>query len=116
MHAHFLDPYRPGRSLIHKLDPRIKLVLTLAFALVVALIPVGVWPVFILLLAIALSVVMLSDLGIVHVLKRASVAFWFLLAALPLLFTVEGATLLALPVGDWTIRISQPGLERFVSI
>lgn len=116
MHAHFLDPYRPGRGPIHKLDPRIKLILTLAFALVVALTPVGVWPVFVLLFAIALSVVMLSDLGVIYVLKRASLAFWFLLAALPLLFTVEGASLFALPVGAWTITISQPGLERFASI
>ena len=33
MHVHFLDPYRPRPSPVHRLDARVKLVLTLAFIL-----------------------------------------------------------------------------------
>lgn len=61
MHVHFLDPYRPRRSLIHQLDPRVKLVMTLAFIFTTALVPAGAWPVYILLLAIIISVILLSE-------------------------------------------------------
>ena len=85
MHVHFLDPYRPRPSLIHRLDPRVKFVLTLAFILTTALTPMGAWPVYVLLFSIVLSVEMLSELGVGYVLKRASLALPFALAALPVL-------------------------------
>lgn len=116
MHVHFLDPYRPRPSLVHLLDPRVKLVLTLAFILTTALVPQGAWPVYILLLAVMISVVLLSELGIGYVLKRSVLAFPFVLAALPLVFTAPGPSLVEIMLGDWALRISQPGLERFLSI
>jgi len=116
MHIHFLDPYRAGRSPIHHLDPRIKLVLALAFILVTSLTPVGVWPVYVLLFAIALSVEMLSELGVGYVLKRAALAFPFVLAAAPLIFTGGGPPLASWPIGSGTLTLSQPGVERFLSI
>jgi cobalt/nickel transport system permease protein len=116
MHVHFLDPYRPHDSLIHRLDPRIKLVLTLAFILTNALIPPGAWPVYILLFALILSIEMLSELGVGYVLKRAALAFPFVLAALPLILTIPGKALFSLPVGPWVITATYPGLERFISI
>ena len=39
MHIHFLDPFRPGVSLVHSMDGRVKFVLTLAFILTAALTP-----------------------------------------------------------------------------
>ena len=45
MHVHFLDPFINRSSLIHQLDPRIKLILTISFILVISLIPVGIWDV-----------------------------------------------------------------------
>ena len=50
MHLHFLDPYRPRQSVIHALDPRVKFVFTLAFILTMALLPIGAWPVYVLML------------------------------------------------------------------
>lgn len=114
MHIHFLDPYRPRPSLVHALDPRIKLVLAVAFILVTALTPLGVWPIYILLFSLMMAIVLLSELGIAYVLKRAALAFPFVLAALPLLVTVKGAPLATLPVLGWTL--SWEGLERFGSI
>ena len=116
MHIHYLDPYRSRPSLVHQLDPRIKLVLTLAFIFTTALTPQGAWPVYILLFALIISVVLLSELGVGYVLKRAALAFPFVLAALPLVFTTPGPSLLDTTLGAWALRISQPGLERFLSI
>ncbi len=115
MHIHFLDPYRAGVSVIHHLDPRVKLTLTLGFILTTSLTPVGAWAIYILLVALALSVAILSDLGIGFVLKRASLAFPFVLAALPILFTTRGTVLFSLPF-FWNLMITAEGLERFVSL
>ncbi len=116
MHVHFLDPYRRRASPLHRLDPRVKFILVLAFILVVALTPIGAWPVYILLFAIVLSIEILSDLGVAYVLKRAVLALPFVLAALPVIFTTQGAPLLEIPVGSWTLVITQEGLARFISI
>ena len=72
MHIHFLDPYRPRFSLIHRLDPRVKFVLALALILTTALTPMGAWPVYILLFSIVLSVELLSELGVRFVLAYAA--------------------------------------------
>jgi cobalt/nickel transport system permease protein len=116
MHVHFLDPYHDKYSLMHHLDPRIKTVLMIFFILTCALIPVGAWPVYILLLALVVSTELLSELGVAFYLKRALLAIPFALAALPLLFTIPGAPLLSFSIGGSLVTLSQPGLERFISI
>lgn len=116
MSVHLLDPYRPGQSLIHQLDPRIKLVLTLAFILTTSLSPMGAWAAYLLLLALALSVELLSELGIAYVLKRALIATPFALAALPLVFTVPGTPLATFAWGPWNVTMTMPGVERFLSV
>ncbi len=116
MHVHYLDPYHPGTSPIHRLDPRIKLLVAVAFILANALLPTAAWPVTILFLAMILSVEVLSELGVGYVLKRSSLALPFVLAALPLVFTIPGPGLLSLPLGPWTMHASLTGLERFAGI
>lgn len=113
LHANFLDPYQESISPVHRLDSRVKLALVVAFVLTAALTPIGAWPVYILLLALALSVELLSGLGIGFYLKRALLALPFVLAALPVLFTTQGAVLAHLPLN---LIISEPGLERFASV
>jgi len=116
MHVHFLDPYRPRTSLVHSLDARLKFVLTVAFILCASLTPIAAWPVYVLLFALILSAEVLSGLGVSYVMKRASLALPFVLAALPVLFTIEGTALLSFPLGPWTLTISLEGLERFASV
>ncbi len=116
MHVHFLDPYRPRPSLIHRLDPRIKLVLALAFIFTTALMPVGAWTVYVLLFSIVLSVELLSELGVGYVLKRAAFVLPFVLAALPVLVTTRGASIVSVPFGAWALTITPEGIERFASI
>jgi len=116
MHVHFLDPYRPRPSLVHSLDARVKFILTVAYILTCALTPLGAWPVFILLFSLVLAVEILSELGVRYVLKRSILAAPFVLAALPLIFTVPGSTLVRLPLGSAALNVTVEGVERLVSI
>lgn len=116
MHIHFLDPYHPGQSVIHHLDPRVKFVLALAFILTTMLTPVGAWAAYILLLALILSIELVSGVGVLYVLTRALLATPFVLAALPLIVTVPGAPVLTGVIGPVRLTITVPGVERFLSI
>ena len=44
MHYDAFDRYHETESFIHRLDPRVKVVVTIAFILSNALLPDGVWP------------------------------------------------------------------------
>lgn len=116
MHIHFLDPYRSLISPIHGLDGRVKFILTVAFILTVSLTPIGAWPVYILLLALILSVELLSGLGLASVQRRASLALPFVLAAVPLAFTTAGRPLLMLPIGDGELSLTVQGALRFANV
>lgn len=116
MHIHSLDVYRAGVSLWHRLDPRVKLALTLTYVLAVSLTPVGAWPAYVLFFALVLSAAVASELGVRFVLKRALLALPFVLAALPLLVMTPGRPLLSIPLGKWLLVLTLPGLERFLSI
>ncbi len=116
MHVHFLDPFHNGTSLIHRLDPRVKLVFTLAYIVTASLLPFGAWAAYVLLLAIVLSVELASELGIGYVLRRALLATPFVLAAVPLIFTVPGTLLFTFSLGAWTFTASLEGVERLLSI
>lgn len=119
MHVSFLDPYRPRPSVMHRLDARVKLVLTLAFILTTALAPAGGWPVYILLFALLLAVEILSELGVGAVLRRAALVLPFVLAALPVIFTLRSGDMTPIAtvsIGPWTLRATAAGIERFASI
>lgn len=116
MHVHFLDPFRAKNSPIHRLDSRIKLVLVLGFILCTSLTPTGAWPVYILLYSLILMVEVLSDLGIGLYTQRALLAVPFILAALPLMFTVPGSPLFSFSFAGWVLTATVTGVERFASI
>lgn len=113
---YFLDPYRSRASVIHHYDPRVKVTLALAFILTTALTPVGAWPIYLLLFALALAAVVLSELGVVYVLKRALIALPFALAALPMLFSVAGIPLLHLNLGLLSLTVTRDGATYFASV
>ena len=111
-----LDPYQPGDSPVHRLDPRIKFILAIGFILTTTLTPAGAWPVFILLLSVIFAVEILSGLGIPYVLKRSLLSLPFVLAAVPILFTLEGKPLFSFHFLFFSLTLYQPGLVRFLSI
>lgn len=112
----FLDPYRVGSSILHRLDARIKTPLFLGLILVTALIPFSAWPLYPILIALTFAASILAEIGVLTVQRRALLALPFVLAALPLMFTVKGVALLTLPVGPWELTLTQSGLERFIAI
>jgi energy-coupling factor transporter transmembrane protein EcfT len=106
MHVSPFHAYRSGDSLLHELDARVKLVLTLAFVVAISLTTMGAWPVYVLLFALVLSAAIASELGPAFVLRRALVAAPFVLAAAPLLVTVEGAPLFSVSLGAWSFSVT----------
>ena len=116
MHSSPFDLYQSGSSPLHRLDARVKLILSFAAILCLSLSPAAAWPVYILMLAFTISCAVLSEVGTRLMLRRALVALPFAVAALPLLFTVPGPTLAPLRIGALALSVSVSGLERFASI
>jgi cobalt/nickel transport system permease protein len=116
MHLHALDAYRPRASFIHRLDARVKLVLTLLFIVATALTPDRAWLAYVLLTGLALGVTVASRLGVGFVQRRAAVALPFALAALTVMFSTPGRSLLTMQVLGWDAALTDAGLIRFASI
>ena len=112
-----LDPYIPRLSPVHRLDARVKLVLTLAYIVALTSLPIHApltWPLA--FLALVWLVVWAARLPLGHVLKRSLLALPFTLAAAALLFTVPGQPLTTLSLGPVTLTVNQEGLLRFVTV
>jgi cobalt/nickel transport system permease protein len=114
--AQVTDPYRAGESILHRMDARIKLVLTLAAILVSALLPNGAWAAYIMLAAGVWCWAVVSGLGVGFVLKRSLIAIPFALAALPLPFTLPSEVSWPVHILGLDFTIGQAGLVRLVSI
>ena len=114
MHFDIADQYRHRLSVVHLLDPRVKVVATFSFILTVSLTPTGVWWTFGCFLVLILAVAWLTRLGPMFALRRSFVALPFVLAALAIPFTTPGSELFRIPGLGWTI--SEPGVIRFTSI
>lgn len=120
MHLHALDTYLPGDSPVHRLDPRVKLVLTVLFILTAALTPDRAWLTFGALEVLILAAILISRVGFGRVQKRSALALPFLLAALTVVFARPGEVGQGQPQGfplpgtPW--MISEAGLWRFLSI
>lgn len=116
MHASAFDRYRHRESPLHRLDPRVKVVGTLAFILSNLLLPDGAWAGFAAALLAAVGASVLARLGPGYALKRALLALPFALAAFTTLFALPGRPLWAGQFGPWDLVITEPGLLRFTSI
>jgi len=114
LHINLTDQYHQRNSLIHHLDPRVKVVVTLLFILVVGLVRNGSWITFGVLFLGILAYAAASRLGVFFAVRRSIIAIPFLLAAAPLPFLIPGPVLVDLPALNLTI--SEPGMIRFVSI
>lgn len=114
MHIHLADHFRVGTSWLHRLDPRAKLVIVVAFILGVSLTPIGAWAPLGGYLAIVLLAAGTSGLGWAYAVRRSFVAAPFVLAALTLPLTVPGEPLFVLPGLGWIV--SEPGMVRFASV
>ncbi len=116
MHFHALDSYCAGQSFIHRLDARAKLVVALSLILTAALLPDRSWLAFGLLQALLLLATLASRVGFGLVQRRSVVALPFTLAALTVVVTTPGETLLSIPAPGGAWAVSDAGLLRFASI
>ncbi|MCU0479385.1 MAG: hypothetical protein MUE92_11715, partial [Chloroflexi bacterium] len=109
-----LDRYLARDSIVHRVDPRLKFVLTVAFILSISLLPVGS---FVALGIAWLALVALSTLARLGPLRLAKSAFFalpFVLAAVPLIFTRPGDPIATLEIGPLALTISGQGLREFM--
>ena len=108
-----LERHVRGSSLIHRLDPRAKVGLALAFILSVAFLPAGAWPAYLLLGALWLAIVLMAELPARLIVARLALTTPFLLSAVPLLVTTPGTARWTLP---WGWVITDEGVTRTTSI
>jgi cobalt/nickel transport system permease protein len=116
MHSNAFDRYHHGRSPLHSLDPRIKVILTIAFILSNALLPDGAWLAFGLAWIFILFANILSGLGMGFTFRRSFIAFPFALAAITVLFSLPGKPVTSFHFLMWDLTISDAGVLRFISI
>jgi cobalt/nickel transport system permease protein len=116
MSQQLLDRYIPGVSPIHRLDARVKLVLTVGGIVCASLMPVGSWLALMALTALVWTAIVMSGIGLGTILRRALVAAPFLLVVVTILFSVPGRPLFSIPLGFTTLTATDAGLVRFVSI
>jgi len=116
MHVHAFDQYHFQKSLVHTLDPRVKVVVTVAFIFSNAVLPDGSWLAFSVAWLILLLATDLSRLGLGFTLRRSFVALPFALVAVSAIFSPVGR-----PLGEWnlgfiTLIPTDLGIIRFMSI
>jgi cobalt/nickel transport system permease protein len=113
----FLDRYHQGTSLIHDLDPRLKLLATLAFVLAATTTPPRGWPAFALLALLAVATTVVAKIPLSEGLKRSSIALPFAgMVALSLPFTQAGEVVWAWHPFGWKLSVTDEGLLLFGAV
>jgi cobalt/nickel transport system permease protein len=114
MHFHIVDVYEDTGSLLHHVDARVKVVVTITLILLIGLTPMGAFGAYVGFFALMMAGALLARVDPLMVVRRSLVALPFALAAVTLVFTMPGPTLGTLPVLN--LPVSEVGLVRFVSI
>ena len=112
MNANTFDRYLERASAVHRLDPRVKVVVALAFIIAVALLPDGAWMAFTVAFALVMAATLAARLSPWLVIRRSLLGLPFLLAAVTVLF-IPGRVIWTGPLG---LEITDAGLARFLSI
>jgi cobalt/nickel transport system permease protein len=116
MHASLFDSYQERSSLIHTLDPRVKLLATIVIILSNTLLPDGAWLAFVLTWLIIITLNKVSGLSFAYLNKRALIAIPFALAAVTVIFNLPGEVIYTLFIGRWELVVTDLGLIRFATI
>jgi len=112
-----VEGYVHRTSVVHRLDPRLKLLATLATVLVVTITPPPAWYALLSLGALGWVAVLASGIPVPYMLKRASIALPFAgMAAISLPFTRAGEALWSGGLLGWTLTITDQGLWLFLSV
>ena len=108
--------FQVGQSIIHRLDPRVKLLGTIGLILSNVLLPDGAWLAFTLSWIVIFIFTRIAHLNYRFVFKRAFLVIPFVLVAFTVMFTLPGESLVDFRLFSWNLTITVPGLLRFVSI
>ncbi len=108
------DRYVDRDSAIHRADARIKLPATLLYILAISLTPEGAWGTLALMLLPIAVVTACARYSPAFMLGRSILALPFVAAALPLVFTRPGETVLVVPFAGW--EASREGLAAVATI
>jgi len=108
--------YQASQSIIHKLDPRVKILGAVGIILSNVLLPDGAWLAFGISFIALVIMVLLAGIAVSFVLKRSLVALPFVLVAITILFTLPGEPLVSFNIFSWHLTITDAGLLRFTSI
>ncbi len=110
----FLDQYRHGHSIVHRLDARAKLIATVAFIVAVTVTPPAAWPVFAALLALVLAAIVTAEVPVGLALRRSMIALPFaIIVAVSIPFTKAGQPVLTVRPFGWTLTVTDQGLLTF---
>ncbi len=112
-----VDPYVARDSLVHRLDPRTKLLIALLVIVAVALTPPDGWLAFAACSAALFIWFLISRAPPLHVLKRCLAILPFvLLIAVFVPFFKEGEVAGSFSIWDWHVSVTYSGLEALRSI
>jgi len=115
VHSTFLDRYIQGDSLLHRLDPRLKLAATVAYVVAGTTLPPRSWAAFVLLAILALAAVVVARIPLGVALRRSAIALPFAgMAALSLPFMRGGAVLWSWP--PLGLAVTDEGLILFGAV
>jgi len=107
----FIDKYSDLDSSIHRLDPRTRILTTLAFVLAVMATPPGAWLAFVLYAGLMLGLILLAKLPLLYVLKRSAVILPFvLMIAIFIPFLGHGEVAGSYNVWLWRVSVTHEGL------
>lgn len=113
----FLDQYSDRDSLIHRLDPRTKLITTMLFILAVTMTSPTLWQVFAVYFLLIASLILLSRIPLLYVLKRSLAVMPFvLLVAIFIPFFKEGEIAASYNIWLWQVSVTYSGLQVLWSI
>ncbi len=116
MHNSLFDRFREGESILHRLTPMVKVVVTILFILSNALLPDGHWIGFGISWLAILLLNLVAGLGWSYTIKRSFIVLPFAFAAITAIFALPGETLLTFDFAFWHLVATDAGLLRFFSI
>jgi cobalt/nickel transport system permease protein len=116
MHINTFDHFQNMDSAIHRLDPRVKVIVTVLFILSNVLMPDGAWLAFGLSWLVLVWFAVLARLNIKFIITRSLVALPFAMAAITAVFSIPGNTAFEFDLGSWHLVATDTGLIRFASI
>ena len=108
------DRFRERDSLLHRLDPRVKLVIAVGLILTLSLLPVGAFAGYGAVWLAVLAGAAVARVGPGYVLRRSFVALPFVLAVAALPFTAPGEVIGRVPWLGWPVTLE--GTLRATSI